>query len=574
VGRAASALRPPHGSQRHKDASRRVSTLHARVRTPRGKPGGQTMSTGAAQLPEADARQPGFNVAEDLAWKAKILLVDDNPENLVALEAVLESPDHDLVKANSGIEALRYLLEEDFAAILLDVKMPEMDGFETASLIRSRKRSQHTPILFLTAFKSDEQLYRGYDLGAVDFLFKPIVPEILQSKVAAFVQLSRNAELLKRQAEVLQREERKFRTFLESAPDAKVITGPDARIDLVNSRTESLFQWKRDQLIGQPLNRLVPGWADGSTGPSAGQLYGLRADGTSFPVEISSSSFDTAEGTITIHAIRDVTDQKKAEEEIRQLNGRLEQKVAARTAALTRSNEELRQFAYVVSHDLKEPLRTVSTFSQLLEERLGDNSDAESKEFLTYILSGVKRMSDLIDDLLAYASLDAAEARIRHVDLNLVMKEASFNLLATIQEAGAAIENDPLPEVLGDHVQLVQVLQNLIGNSIKYRSSEPPRVHVSAEWLDGELVVAVRDNGIGIDPAYSEGVFKLFKRLHARQEYSGNGVGLAICRKIVQRHGGRIWVESKLGQGATFYFTIAPARAQAASDSAWPEGSL
>jgi PAS domain S-box-containing protein len=532
------------------------------------------MSTGAAQLPEADARQPGFNVAEDLAWKAKILLVDDNPENLVALEAVLESSDHDLVKANSGIEALRYLLEDDFAAILLDVKMPEMDGFETASLIRSRKRSQHTPILFLTAFKSDEQLYRGYDLGAVDFLFKPIVPEILQSKVAAFVQLSRNAELLKRQAEVLQRAEHKFRTFLETAPDAKVITGPDGRIDLINSRTESLFQWKRDQLIGQRLTRLVPDWPQNSTTALPSQLSGVRADGSSFPVEISYSSLQTPEGTITIHAIRDVTDRKKAEEEIRQLNGRLEQKVAARTAALTRSNEELRQFAYVVSHDLKEPLRTVSTFSQLLEERLGDNSDAESKEFLTYILSGVKRMSDLIDDLLAYASLDAAEARIKHVDLNLVMKEASFNLLATIQEAGAVIENDPLPEVLGDHVQLVQVLQNLIGNSIKYRSSEPPRVHVSAEWRDAELVVAVRDNGIGIDPAYSEGVFKLFKRLHVRQEYSGNGVGLAICRKIVQRHGGRIWVESQLGRGATFYFTIAPARVQAASDSAWPEGSL
>jgi PAS domain S-box-containing protein len=517
------------------------------------------MSTGTARLPAAVAEQSGENIPDDSPWKAKILLVDDNAENLLALEAVLEGPDHDLVKANSGLEALRCLLEDDFAAILLDVKMPEMDGFETASLIRARKRSQHTPILFLTAFKSDEQLYRGYDLGAVDFLFKPIVPEILQSKVAAFVQLSRNAELLKRQTEVLQRAEQKFRTFLEAAPDAKVITGPDGRIDLVNSRTESLFQRKRDQLIGQPLSRLVPGWAQDSMAPLQGQLSGVRADGSSFPVEISTSSLDTPAGTIAIHAIRDVTDRKKAEEEIRQLNSRLEQKVIERTAALTRSNDELRQFAYVVSHDLKEPLRTVSTFSQLLEERLGNNLDSESKEFVTYILSGVKRMSDLIDDLLAYASLDAVEARIKAVDLNLVLKEATFNLLATIQETGAVIESDPFPEVLGDHVQLVQVLQNLIGNSIKYRSADPPHVHISAEWRDAELVIAVRDNGIGIDPAYAEGVFKLFKRLHARQEYSGNGVGLAICRKIVQRHGGRIWVESILGQGATFYFTVAAA---------------
>ena len=165
----------------------------------------------------------------------------------------------------------------------------------------------------------------------------------------------------------------------------------------------------------------------------------------------------------------------------------------------------------------------------------------------------------MIDDLLAYASLDAAEARGKPVDLNLVLQEASFNLLATIQESGAVIESDPLPEVMGDHVQLVQVLQNLIGNSIKYRSADPPRIHLSAESRDGELAIVVRDNGIGIDPAYSEGVFKLFKRLHARHDYSGNGVGLAICRKIVQRHGGRIWVESTLGQGAAFYFTISSA---------------
>jgi CheY-like chemotaxis protein len=144
--------------------------------------------------PAAVAEQAVVNLPNEFAWKAKILLVDDSPENLVALEAVLEGPGHELVKANSGIEALRYLLNDDFAAILLDVKMPEMDGLEAAALIRARKRSQHTPILFLTAFKSDEQLFRGYDLGAVDFLFKPIVPEILQSKVAAFVQLSRNSE--------------------------------------------------------------------------------------------------------------------------------------------------------------------------------------------------------------------------------------------------------------------------------------------------------------------------------------------------------------------------------------------
>src|SRR5579872_6031932 len=190
--------------------------------------------------------------------KVKLLLVDDDRDNLLALQAILDPLKENLILAESGLEALRLCLDNDFAAILLDVRMPEMDGFETAEMIRARRRSRQTPILFLTAYRSDEQLFRGYDLGAVDFLFKPIVPEILQSKVAAFVQLSRNAELLKKQAEVLQRTEYRFRTLLEAAPDAMVITGPGDRIDLINGRAESLFGWKRDQLVGQSVTRLVP----------------------------------------------------------------------------------------------------------------------------------------------------------------------------------------------------------------------------------------------------------------------------------------------------------------------------
>src|SRR5271156_6382792 len=170
--------------------------------------------------------------------RMKILLVDDNPENLVSLEATLEGLGQSLVLARSGMEALRYLLEDDFAAILLDVKMPDMDGFQTAELIRSRKRSRDIPILFLTGYKSDEHLFRGYDLGAVDFLFKPIVAEILRSKVGVFVELSRNTALLRRQAEVLGKAEQKFRSLLEAAPDAIIISSEDGRINLVNSQAE------------------------------------------------------------------------------------------------------------------------------------------------------------------------------------------------------------------------------------------------------------------------------------------------------------------------------------------------
>src|SRR6266478_2113856 len=193
--------------------------------------------------------------------RVKILLVDDTPENLVSLEAALEGLGQDLILANSGMEALRFLLEDDFAAILLDVKMPEMDGFQTAELIRSRKRSRHTPILFLTGFKSDEHLFRGYDLGAVDFLFKPIVPEILRSKVSVFVELSRNTALLRRQTAVLSKAEQKFRSLLEAAPDAMIISSEGGQIALVNSQTEVMFGFRREELIGQNVRMLVPDWS-------------------------------------------------------------------------------------------------------------------------------------------------------------------------------------------------------------------------------------------------------------------------------------------------------------------------
>src|ERR1700729_2733037 len=213
--------------------------------------------------------------------QAKILLVDDTPENLISLEAALEGLGQDLVLASSGMQALRHLLEDDFAAVLLDVKMPEMDGFQTAELIRARKRSRHTPILFLTGYKSDEQLFRGYDLGAVDFLFKPIVPEILRSKVNVFVELSRNTALLQRQAEVLSKAEQKFRSLLEAAPDAMIISDEDGRISLMNSQAEILFSFPREELIGQNIRILVPDWSRHTLPARANGTAGLSS-----PIEL------------------------------------------------------------------------------------------------------------------------------------------------------------------------------------------------------------------------------------------------------------------------------------------------
>src|SRR5580704_6741925 len=257
--------------------------------------------------------------------RIKILLVDDTPENLISLEAALDGLGQELVLANSGTEALRHLLEDDFAAILLDVKMPEMDGFQTAELIRSRKRSRDIPILFLTGYKSDEHLFRGYDLGAVDFLFKPIVPEILRSKVSVFVELSRNTALLRRQTEVLRKAEQKFRSLLEAAPDAMIISSEDGGISLVNSQVEAMFGFSREELIGRNIRMLVPDWtpssplsldsrglaAAGLSSPK--ELWAVRKNKQRYPVEISLSPLQTEEGLLLTSAIRDITERKKAD---------------------------------------------------------------------------------------------------------------------------------------------------------------------------------------------------------------------------------------------------------------------
>lgn len=396
--------------------------------------------------------------------RVKILLVDDRPANLMALESILEDLGQDLVKANSGKEALRHLLNDDFAVILLDVKMPEMDGFETATLIRERERSRHTPILFVTAHKDDEHIFRGYYAGAVDFLYKPINPEVLRSKVSVFVDLSRKTELLRQHTAMLE----------------------NRNAELENAMRE----------------------------------------------------------------------REQADAEVRRLNAELEQRVRERTSELRAVNDELRQFAYAASHDLREPLRTVGSYVQLLHRRYKDSLDADGLEFMAYVVDAVQRMDSLLNDLLSYSQqISAREQSFGPVDSEAVLDGVLMNLDSAVKESGTEVTHGPLPEVNSDLVQLGQVFQNLIGNAIKYRGENPPRIHISAEEDKEHWTFSVRDNGIGIDPRYHDQIFGIFKRLHGR-EYPGTGIGLALCKKIIERHGGRIWVESQVSEGSTFRFTI------------------
>ena len=242
---------------------------------------------------------------------------------------------------------------------------------------------------------------------------------------------------------------------------------------------------------------------------------------------------------------RDITARRMAAEELKAAHGELE-----------RSNAELEQFAYVASHDLQEPLRMVASYTQLLGRRYGDRLEGDAKEFMAFIVDGAARMKQLIEDLLAYSRVGTRGKEFRPVKLDAVVERARANLRAALEESGAQLDCDPLPEVEGDELQLTQLMQNLIGNAVKFRGDARPRIHVSCVERDDEFEIAVRDNGIGIEAQYFERIFMVFQRLHDKGQYPGTGIGLAICKKVVDRHGGRIWLESSPGGGSRFLFTL------------------
>jgi PAS domain S-box-containing protein len=243
--------------------------------------------------------------------------------------------------------------------------------------------------------------------------------------------------------------------------------------------------------------------------------------------------------------VQDITERKQYEEEREQLLTRV-----------LRSNKELEQFAYIASHDLQEPLRTVASFTRLLEKRYADKLDSDAKEFIHFAMDGALRMQKLIDDLLTYSRVGSQDNPFKPSDCNHLLDQAISNLRVAIEENHAVITRNNLPTINCNSLQMVQLFQNLIGNAIKFHSADIPQIHISAEHKDDEWLFSIQDNGIGIDPQYKDRIFKIFQRLHSRDEYPGTGIGLALCMKIVELHNGKIWMESELGKGATFYFSL------------------
>lgn len=399
-----------------------------------------------------------------------ILMVDDQPAKLLSYEAILSDLGETLIKANSAREALEYLLRTDIAVVLMDVSMPELNGFELAEIIRQHPRYQKTAIIFVSGVHlSDFDRLKAYERGAVDYVSVPVVPEILRAKVGVFVDLYRKTRLLEQ----------------------------------VNQELELRVIERTEQLLHR-------------------------------------------------------------NEELQQLN-----------LELTRSNQELDSFAYIASHDLKEPLRGIHNYSHFLLEDYAEQFDEEGAGKLQTLIRLTQRMETLIDSLLYYSRVGRAELAVRATNLDATLDETLELLAPRLQESGVEVRRPrPLPTVEADQARIGEVFTNLMTNAVKYNDKAEKWVEIG--WEEGPgagdeglekegdpnipaPIFYVRDNGIGINAVNREQVFRIFRRLHGREEFGGGvGAGLTIARKIVERHGGRIWLESTPGEGTTFYFTLGP----------------
>ncbi len=468
------------------------------------------------------------------------------------------------------------VVNQDGEIVLLNVQAEKQFGYRRDELV-GQKVKNIIPEGFAERLISDstrsaadalaQQIGTGIELIArrkngSDFPIEIMLSPLESAEGILVTAAIRNISVRKDAERHLAQMEGRYRGLLEAAPDAMVVVNQGGEIVLLNVQAEKQFGYRRDELVGQKVKNIIPeGFAErliadalrsaeDALAQQIGtgiELTGRRKNGSDFPIEIMLSPLESAEGILVTAAIRDITKRKKAEAHLLQ-----------KVEELNRSNEELGQFAYIASHDLQEPLRMVASYTQLLSRRYKGKLDSDADEFISFAVDGASRMQRLIQDLLAYSRVGTIEMDLLDTSSEEALQQALINLRGAIEEKGALVTHDPLPTVLADETQLIQLFQNLVGNAIKYQNPGVPRVHISAAKNGGKKwMFSVKDNGLGIDPQYFEKIFGVFQRLHKREEFAGTGIGLAICKKIVERHGGSISVESQPGQGSIFRFVLA-----------------
>ena len=534
-----------------------------------------------------------------------ILIVDDEPKNLTVLEAVLDDPGYRLVRAETADQALLALLVEEFALLILDIRMPGMTGFELAQMIKGRKKTAGVPIIFLTAyFNEDQHVLEGYGSGAVDYLHKPVNPAILRSKVAVFAELYRksrecslanrallvevterrraeeqlrdlNATLEQRvsertqalttASEALSRSEAKFRMLLDSAPDAMVVVDQHGVIVLANAQIERLFGYPSDELLGQPVELLMHARArarhqghranfllgPGARGMGVGlELLGLRKDGSEFPIEVSLSPMVFEQGTLVSSAIRDISQRKRDEAEL-----------IAALASAEKANQAKSEFLSQMSHELRTPLNAILGFAQLLDTG-SPTPTSSQKGSIKRIIKAGWYLLELIQEILDLAGIESGKLALlmAPVSLAMVMDECQglIQIQAQTRHIGLVFPKlEAQTMVEGDERRVKQVLINLVSNAIKYNTAGGTVVVDCSETTPGFLRIGVKDNGDGLSVDKLAQLFQPFNRLGREKDVEpGTGIGLVICKRLVEMMGGNMGVESAVGEGSLFWFEL------------------
>jgi signal transduction histidine kinase/DNA-binding response OmpR family regulator len=486
-----------------------------------------------------------------------ILLFEDNLGDAGLLEEILEESDnlYELNVVESLEEGLHVLNNTQFDVILLDLGLPDSDGINT--FIDVNKISLNIPIIVLTGLNDEELGILAMKKGAQDYLIKKEI----------------DSKLLKRSIRYAierKKSEKQYLTLFNSIDEGfctieVIFDNTNKPIDYRFLKINPAFEGQSGlvEAEGKLMRDLAPDheehWFEiyGKISLSGKPMrFVNEAKALNRWYDVYAFKIGDPEGREVAILFNDITKFKETENELREYQDKLEEKVKKRTEELARSNDELKHFAYVASHDLREPLRMITSFLQLLERRYMDQLDQDANKFIGFAVDGAKRLDDMIKDLLEYSKVTQKKIELKKVDINKVLEQIKLNLKYAIDVNNAKINYNTLPIVYGDEMLIELLFQNIISNSIKYRSTETPKIDITAVKESNHYLFAIKDNGIGMSPEHLERIFTIFQRLHSKDEYEGTGIGLSIAEKIVIQHGGNIWAESKLGKGSTFYFTI------------------